>query len=338
MFKLQKSYIFRVLSVVVLIASANFNAVAQDVPHVKAAFSQDSIMIGDQIDLSITIDKDVAQVIVLPEITTAATGGKIEVLGDPKIDTLKLDGRKIILQAKYKITSFESGNYSFRQFPVLYVDKNITDTLFTDSLRLIVNTYQIDTSTYKISDIKARLDDPFSLDELEYYIKDIFSSVYTYVGLLVALLIAVAIWYVRRRRRKNVYVRPSEPPHVTAIRDLELIAGKKLWENGRFKEYYTELTDVLRQYLQGRYGVNAKEMTSQEIFDAVAPLDIKGREIEKLKELLLLSDFVKFAKVVPSQDECRTSYDNVYYFVEETKLMPLTSEVAAEKKDITNIK
>ncbi|MEG1650101.1 MAG: hypothetical protein RR277_09450, partial [Rikenellaceae bacterium] len=87
-----------------------------------------------------------------------------------------------------------------------------------------------------------------------------------------------------------------------------------------------------------RYGVNAKEMTSQEIFDAVAPLDIKGREIEKLKELLLLSDFVKFAKVVPSQDECRASYDNVYYFVEETKLMPLTSEVAAEKKDITNIK
>lgn len=332
MFKLQKSYIYRVLSVVVLFVCVVLNASAQDVPRVKVAFSQDSIMIGDQIDLSITIDKDVAQITVLPEITTAATEGKIEVLGDPIIDTLKLDGRRIILETKYRVTSFESGNYSFRSFPVLYIDKNITDTLYSDSLKLIVNTYQIDTATYEMSDIKARLDDPFTMDELKYYLKDIFSSVYTYVGLLIALLIIAAIWYIRKRRGKNKYVRPAEPPHVTAIRELERISNQKLWENGKYKEYYTELTDVLRTYLRGRYGVNAMEMTSHEIFDAIAPFDIKGREMERIKELLLLSDVVKFAKAVPTKDECRVSYDNVYFFVEETKLMPLEGENVEEKQ------
>lgn len=332
MFKLQKSYIFRVLSVVVLFGCVALNVAAQNAPKVKAAFSQDSIMIGDQIDLCITVDKDVAQVIVLPEITTAATEGKIEILGDPKIDTIKLDGRKITLEAKYKVTSFESGNYSFRSFPVLYMDKNITDTIYSDSLKLIVNTYLIDTTTYEMADIKTRLDDPFTIDELEYYLKDIFSSIYTYIGLLVALLIAVAIWYIRRRKGKKTYVRPAEPPHITAIRDLERIANQKLWENGEYKKYYTELTDVLRTYLRGRYGINAMEMTSHEIFKAVEPFDIKDRDFNRIKELLLLSDIVKFAKAVPSQDDCRVSYDNVYYFVEETKLMPLEGENIEEKQ------
>ena len=301
-------------------------------PTIDASFSKDTILIGDQIYLQLTVNKDVAQVVALPEITTAATEGKIEILGLPEIDTLEVDGRQVTIQARYKVTSFDEGRYGINSFPLLYIDKNIQDTIYSDSVALVVASYVIDTATYVMADIKPRLEEKFTFDELKYYVATLFSSPYTYFGLLLALLVIVLIWYIRRRRARKNEPKIIEPPHIIAIRDLVNIDNKKLWQNGKVKQYYTELSDVIRVYLHGRYGVNAMEMTSIEIFEALREEGIPAKEFEKLRELLILSDYVKFAKISPTQDENSDSYNQAYYFVEETKLLPLEVEINQEKQ------
>lgn len=300
--------------------------VAQDVPKIDIQLSRDTIMIGDQIDLMLIVDKGVEQQVMIPVITTESTEGKIEVIGEPIVDTLELDGSMVKFKVTHKITSFESGIYNIEPFPMLYVNDNSTDTILSNPISLLVDTYLIDTATYVMHDITPILKEPFTLNELKYIVKDALKSPFTYIGLLLAIIILL-IWYLyRRHKNKNVYVKPQEPPHITAIKELEIIANEKLWENSQYKTYFTKITDVIRIYIDARYGVNAMELTSKEIFDAFNSIDVPSKEMERLKELLLLSDFVKFAKAKPTEDECRNSFDNAYYFVEETKIMPLTVE------------
>ncbi|MFI3321151.1 MAG: hypothetical protein R3Y50_01345 [Rikenellaceae bacterium] len=311
--------------------------VVKNRPEISVRLSRDSIMIGDQVDLIVTVKKDITQLIALPEVDAKSGEGKVETLSGMVVDTIAQDNRTVTLEARQKLTSFERGIYTFKEIPVVYIDKNINDTIYSDSVKLYVETYLIDTATYQMADLKPLMKEPFTFDELKYYMRDIFSSIYTYIGLVLVLIIAAIIWYIRYRKRKNVYVRPAEPPHVTAIRTLEQIAHEKVWENGRYKEYYTRLTDAIRIYLVGRYDINAMEMTSAEIFDALAEIDINGREVERVKELLYLSDYVKFAKATPSNDDCRSSYDNAYFFVEETKLLPMEVKEEGDMKDAVDI-
>lgn len=321
------------LSLFASILSLGLSAQTQN-PKIDIELSRDTILIGDQIDLQFTVEKDITQVVVFPEITAEATDGVIEPIGEAVIDTLEIDGRKIKFQIKQKITSFEHGRYTFQPFPVLYVEKNITDTLYTDSLKLYVDTYLIDTATYVMEDITTVINEPFTFDELKFYIKDALRSPYTYLGLLLVILAAVGYYLYRRHKNKNRYVRPPEPPHIIAIRELEVIQNERLWENRKYKEYFSRVTDVIRIYIDSRYSVNAMEMTSQEIFDAFKNIELEEREAGRLRDLLILADYVKFAKFIPTQDECQISYNNAYYFIEDTKLMPLEREDDVED-DVT---
>ena len=111
----------------------------------------------------------------------------------------------------------------------------------------------------------------------------------------------------------------KEPAHIVAIRELEKLSNQKLWQNGKVKEYYSRLTEILREYLDGRYGVGAMEMTSDEIVAAMKAAEVEPKYITKLGELLSESDLVKFAKYIPSEECHEESYNTVYYFVEESK-------------------
>ncbi len=104
-----------------------------------------------------------------------------------------------------------------------------------------------------------------------------------------------------------------------AIKRLELLKSRHLAESGHVKEYYTELTDILRQYLQGRFGVYAREMTSPQILAACEPIPDLATFIPRLKDLLTTADFVKFAKLDTGVDENIRSYNDVRAVVEGTK-------------------
>jgi hypothetical protein len=152
------------------------------------------------------------------------------------------------------------------------------------------------------------------------------------------LLLLLIIWIIIRLiKHKPVFrkEKPAEPPHVRAIRELNELQHQKLWQNGRHKEYYTRLTDILREYLDGRYGVDAPEMTSEEILAALKRVGVSAKHFADLQRLLGESDLVKFAKYLPEQEYHEEAYYKVYYFVEESKVVPTEGESVTngEQKD-----
>lgn len=283
-------------------------------PRVTARFAPDSIAIGDQFDLEITVDKDQLQLVDFPSFKDNKLTEHIEILKEGPVDTLAHEGRRVKLLKRYLLTTFEEGVHPVGRFPVLYVDKNITDTLKSiDSLVLEVGTFDIDTTTMTIHDIKPTMGAPLKLGEISGYIG---------WGLLILAAIALIVWRIISLR-KNLTMfgkpKPVEPPHVAAIKALEILHNQKLWQNNKHKLYYTRLTDILREYLNGRYGIPAMEMTTEETLDELARWEIPAKNFAHIKEILSTADLVKFAKYVPEGDYNEAAYTHAYYFVEETK-------------------
>ena len=286
---------------------------ATNAPVVHARFEPDSVGIGDAFLLKVEIDKDIVQQIDFPQFNDNKLGNVVEILEESACDTLKKEGRRITLGKSYRLISFDEGIYHMGHFPLLYMDKNIVDTLYSrDSLNLFVGTYQIDTTTQTIYDILPPLETPFRPGEISGYIL---------WGLLGAAILGALIWlFIKYRRRlPGLGPKPKDPPHVIAIKALEALHNQKVWQNNKHKLYYTRLTDILREYLVGRFGVRAMEMTSDEIMEALRGLDLPAKSMNDMKALLRTADLVKFAKHLPAAEENENSYLNAYYFVEETK-------------------
>lgn len=304
---------------------------AQEAPQVEASLAPDSVMIGDRFRLKVQITKDVAQVTHFPDFEGKFTE-HIEILKEGKIDTLERDGRTLKLSREYILTSFEEGYHSMGRFPILYADKNIIDTIFSrDSLLIKVATFSIDTVSQTIYDIKQPLKAPVKFGEF---------SGYLFGGIFLLAVIAVLIYYLIRRYKnkpllgKKTY---AEPPHVTAIRKLERLKGQKLWQAGKHKLYYTQITDILREYIDKRYGVKALEMTSAEIRSALTPILAESRSLRKLSDILVTADFVKFAKYTPDPDLNDALYYDAYDFIESTKEVIEADDISRELNTEENI-
>lgn len=303
-------------------------AVAQsDTPTVKARIEPDSIFIGDQFDFIIEVEKDLVQTTLFPEFTPKGES-LIELVEVMPIDTLERDGRRLKIAQRYRLAAFQEGLINMGKPGVLYADKNIVDTLYTtDSLVLKVATFQIDSTSQSIYDLKPQLTLPFKLAEIRGYLM---------WGLLLAALIALALYGLHRyleargRHLKDLFKpAPPEPPHVVAIKALEALHHQKLWQNNKHKLYYSTLTDILRTYIAGRWGVGAMEMTSDEIIAAMREVELPEKARMDLTSVLMDADLVKFAKFTPEAEQNESDYMKVYYFVEETKpveVLPVTEE------------
>lgn len=288
-----------------------------ETPTVRAKFSADSVLIGDQFQLEVEVDKDMMEIVEFPLLKgTLGDSTEIEILGESDVDTLKSDGRRMTLRKEYTLTSFDEGDYHTGKFPVLYVDKNIVDTLWSqDSLRIVVNTIPVDTVKQTIHDVKRPIHTPVRFGEFSGYLA---------MGLVGVFVLGAIIWLIVKKLRKRSLFGdkkvPDEPPHVTAIKQLEKLHNQKLWQSGKYKQYYTGITDILRQYLSSRYPIKAMEMTSKEIINRMQRESLTDVSMKRLSDTLLTADFVKFAKYTPDADQNEAAYTDAYYFVEETKI------------------
>lgn len=292
---------------------------AQDVPQVRARVEPDSIGIGDRFDYVIEVDKDLVQVVQFPEFTPAGEGG-IELVESLPVDTLSRDGRRLRLMKRYRLAAFDEGRYNLGAARVLYADKNIVDTLRShDSVYLEVTTFQIDSTSQSIYDLKPQKTLPFRFREISGYVK------WAVLFVLVLLAAAYALNRYLKSRGKGLgdlfKAAPPQPPHVVAIRALEALHHQKLWQNNRHKQYYSQLTDILRTYIDGRWGVSAMEMTSDEIIAAMRSEELPDKARMDLTAILRDADLVKFAKATPEAEQNEADYLKAYYFVEETKLV-----------------
>jgi Fe-S cluster assembly scaffold protein SufB len=127
------------------------------------------------------------------------------------------------------------------------------------------------------------------------------------------------------------------PPYVVALSELDKIKQDKPWQQGRSKEYHTDLTDILREYIERVYNVNSMEMTSEEILENLRHLRFEQKTAYlELKQILQLADLVKFAKWNATPDEHELSLSNAYLFVNQTKveeIKPVAEPVNEEIKE-----
>jgi len=182
-----------------------------------------------------------------------------------------------------------------------------------------------------LRDIKSNFKAPLSLGEIFMYIKE------NYLYGLIAVALGVLIWYIVRYIRKKlgrskditkeIYV---ELPEVIALRELEKIKDEKPWLHNKVKLYHIRLSEILRNYVEGRYTIMALEQTTEEILLSLKLKDCKTTDLRCLAGILKLADLVKFAKVIPAEEENTVQVDWAAEFVRNTALIHsnITSENA----------
>lgn len=308
------------LVVVMMIATTCYTSSlsAQNV-NVTATLDSTMIFIGGQIDLKLEISQPNNLTINFPLLTDTITKD-IEIVEKGGIDSLKLDNNRIVLTQLYRITSFDSGLHYISPLQFEIIDGESKKIVASNAMSLmVINPFKEVNPEKGLFDIKSPKDAPFKLAEILNYI-------YLYGGILLALGILIWLYLLYRKKRLNkgsIFSKPKplEPAHIIALRELDKIKKSKLWEHNKVKEYYTEISNTIRMYIEHRYLHPALEQTSIEILNALkSHTEIDKKSMEQLKQVLELSDLVKFAKFQPLADENGLTLMNSYYFVNQTKV------------------
>jgi len=283
-----------------------------------SSLDSNAIMIGDQVNYKLGITVPANSLVQWPLLVDTLTGN-IEILNRSKIDTNKVEN-DISLSQNLLITSFDSGYFEIPPMEFKFAFENDT-TIYTTStgvLYLQVYVPEVDTAQ-DFKPIAGPIKEPYTLAEVLPWI---------FLAIGIALLIALIIYFIIRRRKKQpVFKRKSKPKlpaHVIAIKQLEELRLAKVWQSGKTKKYYTELIDIVREYMVNRYNFDAPEMTSYEIMSELKHHDINKEILEKLDSVLNLSDMVKFAKAAPTPLENDLGLSHCVDFVNETKLIKET--------------
>src|SRR5690606_32494634 len=210
-----------------------------------------------------------------------------------------------------------SGYYVIPPYPILINN----DTIETDALLLEVQSVEVDTSA-AIFDIKQPLPEPFSIID---WLKD--NWIWLTAILLAALGIYFLIRYLKREKPIETQEKPTPkiPAHILALQQLKELQEKQLWQNGKIKAYHSEISEILRTYIEERYKVNALEETTAEIMFGLRLHQIPEEVKMKLSQTLTLADLVKFAKEQPLPQENENSLVFAMTFVEATKLIELNN-------------
>ena len=278
---------------------------------VDASIDSLQLLIGEQAKVKLEISMDAKQKLQLPFLRDTLVKG-VEILDIAKPDTQMLnDGKRMLIKQEYTITSFDSALYYLPPFEVMVNGEPYR------SKALAVKVYSIPVDTLHPEQFfgpKTVREVPITWDDV---------SAIVWLTLLMLALGGLAYYlFVRYKDNKpiikKIKIEPKLPPHQQALKEIERIKGDKTLRTADPKTYYTELTDVLRTYMEERFGFNAMEMTSSEIIDKLQEINDK----ESIKDLMYLfqtADLVKFAKHSPLMNENDANLINAIEFINETK-------------------
>jgi hypothetical protein len=291
---------------------------------VEATVDKVSIPLGDQTRLHLIAHIQAKDEITFPQLADSI--GKIQIVSVAKPDTSfdKDNVQSETITRNYTVTSFTPGTYSIPPFTF----KTKTGTYTTDSLILQFKPVAVDT-TKAIYDIKQPL-------QVIYTWLDWLKDNWPWVAIpLVAILLIIGLtYYIVKRPKKEVVIvplAPAVPPHIVAMTKLNELRDKKLWQQDEVKLYHSELSDTLREYLENRYRIHALEQTSDEIFASIKNAGIPADGLNKLRQILVMADLVKFAKEKPLPQDNEQSMDNAISFIMQTKQEP---QAPAAKEDM----
>lgn len=318
LFKMTR-YIFQFLISLTLLLAGGFQAKGAGV-SISAKLDSVNIMMGSVNTLHIEVVEDegvsgalsIFQKIDKSRGYVAVCGDSVELRTDFKIDTTRIGSGKIQLNYSIPVQAFDSGTYTLPRFKY----QAGRDSAFSNAL------------TFNVYPVNVTADDPIAgyapvlqpdgkrfYDFLPDWLLD-----FWWIWLIIFLAICVFLWAMKNYKKTGIpFIAPKAlpKPWEVALDALQRLKVKKLWEQGMEKEYFTDLTDILRVYLFERFGINAMEMTSRQIMEKIQQSDLHDKK-EYVKQILSVADFVKFAKVRPLPADSIAAYDNAVKFVEET--------------------
>ena len=222
----------------------------------------------------------------------------------------------VIVKQQLTLMTFDTGQIQLPAVGLTYAqsfDDPMRLQAFTEPIDLYATTMVVDTlQPYKpiVEPIAA----PIQMKEV-------------FPWLLAVLLLALAVfgvWYWRKHRKTkvdaegNIIRGPVIPPYDKAVGDLKRLREEKMWQSGKVKEYFSSLTDIAREYIEGQFGVNAVEMTTDDILNEIKPLHFKKETYDKLKDTMEVADLVKFAKYSATTFESDTALTSMTEFVNES--------------------
>ncbi len=316
----------RFVNLLAILAFVPFGLNAQNV-EVTGRLSADTIVPGQQFGLELEL-KTPANISVAWPVFADTLSSAVEIVGRGGIETSPSDeqGNKIMRQ-QITLTSFDTGWIQIPPIHFGYTPDDDTSGHFlaeSNPLMLRVIAMPIDT-TSAFRPIKNAQTMPLSFSEILPWL----------LGFLVlaALVYGILRWWKGRKTAplaEKEEVVSNVPPHLLALERLEQLRLDRLWQQGQLKEYHTQLSDIVKAYIETEFPVNAVEMTTYEILQALRPLHINAEAMNKLSLALELSDLVKFAKAQPSGMENDMSLNHLVDFVKESHQQKAHETASAE--------
>lgn len=274
--------------------------------QVTTSIDSTKIKIGEEIIYTINVEADSTDVVVFPEEQTFAP---LEMIESYKVDTT-YEAAKYRLIKKYGLTQFDSGHFTIPPQRIL-----INNKLFlTDSLKVEVNDVVIDTTKQKMFDIKPAVEvkgPPFDWLLLLYWLVPIL------------LIIGLAIYLFRRKKRKDA-AKKQLPPYEEAIVALKTLDNSQLLKENKSKEYYSNLTEIVKRYLDREVDEAALESTSDELITRLmmhkdaGSFDFDLETIRKLDLIFKRADLVKFAKMNQQAGQAEVDRKTIEEIINET--------------------
>ena len=294
--------------------------------YLKQLQQRDSILIADQLEYGVEMKGMPADAILAFQDYSKVMTDTLTLVRAWKVDTLKVNRTSGVptldLRASVVIAPFEEGHYTLPDVAVQRTVGASMDTLLFTGMEFEAKTIPIDTATFQIHDIKGQIKYPLTLAELLPYI----------IGIWIVALLAIIIGclIIMAGRRETVVEVHRDPPYIVALRNLDTLKGDKYWAPEKQKTLYSGITDTLRTYIENVFGINAEEMTTAEIFDA-----LEGRIPDDLyaetKALFETSDFVKFAKFTATDQQNASAVPSAVKFVTSTYQTQLEGEQKEEE-------
>jgi len=305
------------LGILLLASTAGTRSAAtQDAPSIRTRLDTAVIHLGDRLHLAIEVTHGADERVVWPDSLALEPFEVLEAtIGEP-VTT----GERITSSLRLTLTAFELGTLELPSFEVA-VENAERHVLATDGWTVTVESVGLDEGG-DIRDVKGPLSIPRNWWLLWPWV----------AGALI--LVGLAVWWYRRYQRRERPAAPTaraprRPPHEIALEALARLEQEHLLDRGEIKAFHIRISEILRIYLEGRFGIDAMELVTDEVVDELGRTGLDDAVVQAMRAFLDACDLVKFAKHTPAPGASREMLATARRLVESTRPVPLPAEATA---------